>query len=297
MKTISIVIFLLLFGLSDGIGQDNFKLISYNIWNGFEWGKDSVRQKKLLSWMDSKKPDVVALQELCDYNDDKLIKDAKAWGHDYSVLLKTTGYSVGLTSKYPIVLKEKILEGMHHGAIHCSINGIEIFVVHLSPFKWEKRNAEADILIPRIERELKAGNKVVVCGDFNALSPSDADWYNIKGELLEKDRKSDEKNEHTENLRKGYFDYSVMSKFYGAGLFDNTYKFVRTGNDRISFPTQVFRKIETDKKKLIDRGIRIDYILTSYNLANQCIDTKIHNGPEAYYLSDHYPVDASFILD
>ncbi|EAR00980.1 endonuclease/exonuclease/phosphatase family protein [Maribacter sp. HTCC2170] len=297
MKVKPLVAFLFLFVLTNGIGQENFKLISYNIWNGFEWGKDTVRQEKLLSWMDSKKPDVVALQELCDYNDDKLTQDAKAWGHDYSVLLKTTGYSVGLTSKYPIVLKEKIIEGMHHGALHCSTNGFEIFVVHLSPSQWEKRSEEAEILSGIIDLEIKAGNKVLVCGDFNALSPADADWYNSRADLLQDARKRDEKNDQSENLREGNFDYSVMSKFYGVGLFDNASKFVGTGNDRISFPTQVFRKTETDKKKLIDRGTRIDYILTSYNLVNQCIDTKIYNGPEAYFLSDHYPVESSFILE
>lgn len=296
MKTKSMVLFLLLFGLVNGICQENFKLISYNIWNGFEWGKDTVRQGKLLSWMDSQKPDVVALQELCGYSDERLTREAKAWGHDYSVLLKTTGYSVGLTSKYPITLKEKIIDGMHHGALHCSTNGIELFVVHLSPFKWGKRNEEAEILIGRIDREIKAGNKVIVCGDFNALSPIDTEWYNSRAELLEDSRKSDEKNDHAENLREGNFNYSVMSKFYGAGLFDIGSKFVKAGNDRISFPTQVFRKNETDKKKLIDKGSRIDYILTNYNLVGQCIGAKIYNGPEAYYLSDHYPVEASFIL-
>lgn len=85
------------------------KVITYNIWNGFDWGKDDERRIALGSWLAAQNPDVVALQELCGYTDDKLQQDALQWGHQYSILLKTTGYPVGLASNRPIELVEKLL--------------------------------------------------------------------------------------------------------------------------------------------------------------------------------------------
>ncbi|MFT4567719.1 MAG: hypothetical protein ACI9FN_002686, partial [Saprospiraceae bacterium] len=125
------------------VNGDNLKVVTYNIWNGFDWGRDFERRSKVQIWMAQQKPDIVALQELCAYSDEKLNEDAKAWGHHHSALLKTTGYSVGLTSKYPIIIKEKIFEGMHHGALHCMSNGIDYLVVHLHPGSVKVRQEEA----------------------------------------------------------------------------------------------------------------------------------------------------------
>lgn len=296
MKKIFLTALLFLCSFLMGASQESLKVISYNIWNGFEFGKDSVRKENLINWMKGRSPDVVALQELCAYSDKKLEADANSWGHKHSVLLKKRGYSVGLTSKFPIEVKEKIFEGMHHGALHCQTKGIEIFVVHLSPFKWEVRNAEVDTLLKRISKEITLGKKVLVCGDFNALSPIDTDWYTPNTELLQKKRESDEQHKHVKNLQQGAFSFTAMSKFYGAGLFDVCAKYTEPGVDRISCPTQVFAKNAEDKKRLIRNGTRIDYILSSYNLIEKCTEATIHNGEETYLLSDHYPVEVVFQL-
>ena len=41
------------------------KVISYNIWNGFDFRKDVERKNNVIDWFVDQKPDVVALQELC----------------------------------------------------------------------------------------------------------------------------------------------------------------------------------------------------------------------------------------
>ena len=131
MKRLLLLLSIALLAIKPGFSQsqEQLKVISYNIWNGFDWGKDDARRAELQQWkVAGQQPDVVALQELCKYTPEKLKEDAKSWGHPYSVLLKTTGYSVGLTSRFPIELKEKILEGLHHGALHCQTNGIDFLV-------------------------------------------------------------------------------------------------------------------------------------------------------------------------
>ncbi len=40
----------------EGEGKTKLKVISYNIWNGFEYGKDSVRREKVIDWIDFKSP-------------------------------------------------------------------------------------------------------------------------------------------------------------------------------------------------------------------------------------------------
>ncbi|MCL3779541.1 hypothetical protein EMN47_03970 [Prolixibacteraceae bacterium JC049] len=277
--------------------QKQLKLISYNIWNGYEWGKDTLRKKQQIAWIKAQQSDIMAMQELCAYTDKKLQTDSKKWGHKHSVLLKESGYSVGLTSKYPIQLVEKITTGMHHGALHCIVKEIHVFVIHLSPFKWKKRSQEIDILSPKIKKLLNANEKVIVCGDFNALSPIDADWYNNNKALLRDRISSDNKHQHVENLRNQLFSYSEVAKTLGLGLYDVCTQFVPQGISRISCPTLVFAKTKEEEQSLIERSTRIDYILTSFNLAQHCRNAFIYNTRTTANLSDHYPVGAIFEMN
>ncbi|GAB3655900.1 hypothetical protein GCM10028791_27360 [Echinicola sediminis] len=279
------------------LAQSTIKVLSYNIWNGYDWGKDSLRRTQVLKWIDSRNTDIVAFQELCGYSDEKLTADAKYIGHEHSVLLKTSGYSVGVSSKYPIKIKERIFDNMHHGALHCEINGIQVFVVHLSPFSWEKRQTEADELLSRIKGLIANGEDVLVCGDFNALSPVDQNWYSDNKELLDRDLQSDQQHEHVKNQRMGLHDYSAMGKFLGAGLYDGIPAFVQNGKQRISNPTLVFAKNKREEEDLIKHGVRIDFILSSYGLANKCVSAEIINQGETIRLSDHYPVECVYQFD
>lgn len=270
------------------------KVITYNIWNGFDWGKDVDRKEKLVTWVKAQNPDVMALQELCGYTQEQLLIDAKKWGHNYAQILKTTGYSVGITSKKPIEVKGKIMEEMHHGALHCEIGGIDFMVIHFSPFSYKKRHAEAKIILDKLSKLSKDQNKYVVLGDFNALSPFDAHLYKNSATLISSKKESEAKHSHVRNLIDGELEYGVIGSFLGYPLIDVAQKFTLKLDDRISCPTQVF---ETEKGLgRHENSTRIDYILTSPFLAKQCIGSKVLNKEDTYYLSDHYPVIAEFQL-
>ncbi len=270
------------------------KVITYNIWNGFDWGKDINRKAKLVNWINTKKPDVVALQELCGYTQEQLQKDAKKWGHDYAEILKTSGYSVGITSNKPIEVKEKILENMHHGALHCKVDNIDFFVIHFSPFSHEKRREEAKIILNSLSKLSDKQDKYMVLGDFNALSPFDAHLYKNISELIENRKASEAQHSHVKNLLYGALEYGVMGAFLGYPLIDVTQKYTSTWDDRVSCPTQIFEK-EKEKGRP-KKSTRIDYILTSPFLAERCIKSEVLNKEDTYYLSDHYPVLAEFKL-
>ena len=161
-------------GFSKIIAQESdtkLNVMTYNIWNGFDWGKDTKRKSNWIKWIQSKNPDVLALQELCGYDENQLKADAAKWGHNYVKILKTRGYPVGLTSLKPIVIKERVIDDLWHGLLHCETFGIDFFVVHLSPADCDFRLKEANI-ITKMVNDSKSDNYIIL-GDFNAHSPFD----------------------------------------------------------------------------------------------------------------------------
>ncbi len=298
-KVIFVLGFFLMFFLGTQIsfGSDaskrTLKVISYNIWNGFDWGKDEVRRVRLIAWVKSQKPDIVALQELCGYTTEKLLEDAKKWGHNHAVILKTSGYPVGITSRKPIEVKEKIFEGMHHGALHCNTFKVDIFVIHFSPASYLKRREETKIILDRLEVVSRNSDSYMVLGDFNALSPFDADFYNINGPLLSRMRKRN--NGKSGNLFNDNLDYAVLSAFLAFPLMDVCQPFTQGILERGSFPGRVLGPVNGEsEEELVARLERIDFILASPELAEKCTKAIICNGKENWFLSDHYPVVVVF---
>ena len=282
--------------LSVGLcAQDkNLKVITYNIWNGFDFRKDIDRKNGVIDWLVDQKPDVLALQELCGYNQETLLEDAKKWGHNHAVILKDNCHSVGLTSVRPIVIKEKVLDGLWHGMLHCETFGIDFFVVHLSPKDRDFRVKESNIIISKIA---SIENKsFVVLGDFNSHSPFDGDIDLVSPEFLERIRMSDLNNKANNNLLDGEFDYSVMSSFMSYPLIDVTQRFVGS-QDRFTFPGEVLLKNYKSKESLEKNRRRIDFIMVSRELAKKCVNSTVHNDKETGLLSDHYPVVAEFKLN
>lgn len=270
-----------------------FKVMTYNIMDGYDHGKDKEREQKASDFIRSQKPDVVALQELVGFTEESLQEFAKSYGHDYSVLLKEKGYPVGLTSNKPIETKAKMLDSLWHGMLHAQTHGIDFFVVHLSPFDAEFRQREVRIITTYMKNNLSSDARYVVLGDFNSHSPFDAHLDDQRPILLERTRAGDAKKERYNNLLDGHFDYSVISRFLGYPLIDVTRRFV-TGEERFSYPTPILIGTWRKPGEIVRTRTRIDYILTSRNLARQVTAAEIINGGIVDELSDHFPVVAEF---
>ncbi|MFT6863198.1 MAG: exodeoxyribonuclease-3 [Akkermansiaceae bacterium] len=75
------------------------RVISYNTWYLFHKKKE---MKAGQNWLKRQTLDIVALQELTRINPEALQSLAESWSHKHSSLLKSSGFSVGLTSRYPI---------------------------------------------------------------------------------------------------------------------------------------------------------------------------------------------------
>jgi len=268
----------------------NLKVMTYNIWNGFDWGKDTVRKENWIRWIQDKNPDVLALQELCGYNEVKLKADAAKWGHPYVKILKTEGYPVGITSRQPITLKERVVEELWHGMLHCQAYGIDFFVVHLSPADSDFRLKEANAITKKV-KDCKS-EKYIILGDFNAHSPFDEELLEHNQHL--KNQYLQGKSDQYSNLRLGEFDYSVVSAFLALPAIDVTNRFIDV-TGRYTFPSPaLIGSYRKTMNNVIQTRERIDYVLTSPVISKSCTNVTIYNKGEAETFSDHYPVMAEF---
>lgn len=291
-RTLFFTVFILGYSLS-GFSQDevkSLKVMTYNIWNGFEWGKDSSRQKSLIQWVKEQKPDVLALQELCGYNEEKLRHDAAQWGHPYVQILKEGGYPTALTSKEPIEFIEKNVASFWHGLLHVKTFGIDFFVVHLSPADSDTRLRESKQIKSRIQ-ELQS-DAYLILGDFNTHSPLDAYWLESKKEL--KARMTGNDKEKYSNLRLGEFDYAPMSEFLSIPAIDLSLGKADL-EESFTFPTPALIGLyDQTTETIFQNRVRIDYILASPTLAKTCSNVKIFNHGATEMLSDHFPMMAEF---
>lgn len=258
----------------------NLRIITYNVWYGFS--KVPERKKTWIAWINEQHPDIVSLQELNGYTDQKLAEDAKSYGHAYSALLKEEGFPTGITSRYPIEDIQRIKEGFHHGLMRVKIQGIYFYVIHLHPSNWETRKAEINLILWNIEA-LSPDSKVILAGDFNTFSPLDSVYYThskLEPFFNDRDLLYEEKN-----LNNGKLDYSVIQKVMDFGLIDLEGRMRSTSyNFPGSFPTLIEKEGEHGEHR------RLDYIFASKNLVKKVTNANIITTDTTLILSDHLPV-------
>lgn len=266
------------------------KIVTHNVWYGFT-KKPEPRYTNWRKWMASEQPDVVALQELNGYTDEKLAADAKAWGHDYSVLLKEDGFATGITSKHPIADVARIREGMHHGLLRCRIEDLWFYVIHFHPSDYARRMEEASLLAKDIEQLGEDNPRIVLAGDFNGFSPVDRDHYESDPKLVPFFQMLDKRSPTARNLNNGQLDYGGIEAILSQRFVDTVARFRKPDEAFIgTFPTPLV----SDEDHGTDR--RLDYIFVSPNLVNQVTSAQILRNEQTELLSDHIPVAATISL-
>ena len=271
-------------------GKEKLRVISYNIWNGFE--HDASRRANFINWIKGQQPDILAMTELVGFTEKDLGQLASEYGHKYYAIVKEEGYPVGITSNEPITVVKKQMEGFWHGMLHVKTHGLDMIVTHLSPHDWKFRLKEAQMLTSYIQDNQL--DNCLVMGDFNAYSPFDADWVETHAQLIENMQKWDAEQETYRNMRDGRFDYSVLSKFLSIGLTDICRLYV-PADKRTTFPAAFLYGWQHGDTRLHGIGERLDYILVSPSLVSRCLDARIHNGIETEGISDHYPVSVDLV--
>ena len=309
MKTIALLMLIFIFGtqpvwcqtenntsnLERNIqsGTEKVHIMSYNIFNGFSGLGDTDRKDRFVQWIIEQDPEVLALQELVGIDEKELKALAKLYGHPYAVISKENGYPVGLTSKKPIELKNRVAKNLWHGMLHCKTYGIDFLVVHLSPSDWRYRLGEAKIITDYI-----AKNKLDSCmvmGDFNSHSPLDAGWLEQQSDLMLKLAVRDAKSQNNKNMNGSHFDYATISTFLSYPLIDVCHRYVAP-TERGTFPSRILTHFPKSDYRFSKLQERIDYIFVTESLQNDCLDAQIYNELDTEYLSDHYPIGVDISL-
>jgi endonuclease/exonuclease/phosphatase family metal-dependent hydrolase len=255
------------------------RVLSWNVLVGFQtvqqkgdpWSEGAVRRQKAFDFLAEAQPDIIGWQELNGWTPDGLVKATTPLGLVHGVLLKERSYDLGLSSRWPIRVVERRLKGMHHGYLHAQTNGIDIFVVHLSPSRHAHRLREIDLVMQRVEPLLAAKRRVLVMGDFNAASVQDDVLFGKVGMYWW--------NRWTypvDDVGRPVTD--VVQRALDGGLVD------------------LWVQERPADTPLFQARPRIDFILASPNLAAQCVDATWFDTDRHHVMSDHPPVMVDLAL-
>jgi exodeoxyribonuclease-3 len=278
-------IFKLLFMVGTIVSTINFsaqaqktpiKILSYNVLKGLQ--SDSLNMKRFVSWVIEKAPDIIFYQEMNGFTQHSLELFASKYEHPYAVIAKETGYSVAITSRYPIVNVQKVLDNMWHGYIYANIRGINVFALHLSPFVYKKRLLEVKQVIAHAAL-LPKNAPVLIAGDFNAYQARDSSNYTLKALAAQLKREANQSE--IRNLNLSRFDYSVTGEMELKGYSDAVNLFSNTFN--YTMPTKKYDAAFKSK-------IRIDYIWMNKVLKRKAESASVVYDQHTNEMSDHYPI-------
>ena len=260
------------------------KIISYNVYNGMKLDESEGKQK-YIEWAKAQDADIIAWQEMNFFTREKLEKFAASYGHKYAILLKESPedaafFPVAITSKYPIINVNKVVDNLWHGALYADIGNYHFVITHMNPFWTAKRIDEINLIIDSIKYSRDPKGKWIIAGDLNSFSPADKSDYD-KSTLLEDIKEKQKKRPILENLVDGKLSYTVQQNLLDAGFIDalkiKHKEFVATA------PTKVFY----DQASV---PLRYDYIYVSPPLKNNVIDVEVIKDDFTDKYSDHYPV-------
>lgn len=271
-----------MFASFSAIAQNkNLKIISYNVYVGMSADKTEGK-KEFAEWFKQQNPDIVALQEVTNFTQASLEKLAHSYGHPYAVLLvEGEKYPVAITSKYPITNVKKVIDNMDRGFIQANIQGQTFIVLHLSPFDYQTRRNEVDLILANIKNNPAIKNWVVM-GDFNSFAPVDSLAY-ADGKLIANLKKYEQKYAPIRKLVDNKIDYYVINRMNQSGFYDALKLFHK------DFIKTVHPK-HFEPVGLPDVPTRIDFVFVSKGLKKNIKSAEVLVDEFTDAHSDHYPM-------
>jgi exodeoxyribonuclease-3 len=251
------------------------------------WNVNSlkVRLPQVLSWLESRQPDVLALQETKLTDENFPVEALKAVGYQVAFSGQKTYNGVALLARSEIidtVTDPAGLEDAQRRILAGTVNGVRIvnlYVVNGEAVDSEKYAYKLDWLRRVhvwLKVELAAHPRMVVLGDFN-IAPDDRDVHDPeawRGEVLCSEPERD-----------------ALRRMLDLGFADCFRLRVQPEQQFSWFDYRAasFRR---------NRGLRIDLILASASLLQQCRHSSIDLEPRGWERpSDHAPVIAEFQID
>jgi exodeoxyribonuclease-3 len=250
------------------------KVMTWNIKTG-----GGTRTAAILAVLQRQRPDLLALQELRDFerHDHRRMRDvAGALGMTAHLAPSAFGQPVAILVRPPWSMEHPraVRWRLHHAAasavVPTAAGPLTVVSTHLNPFSPYRRMREARWLAARYAPTRRL---VLLAGDLNALDP-DTDHAGALARLHPMFRRR-----HL--AADGSADTRAIAAFADAGFVD----LWRGGGDPHTAPTTAGGGPEFS-------GMRLDYLLASRDLASRACSARVIRGDETEYASDHYPVTA-----
>ncbi|MER7417422.1 endonuclease/exonuclease/phosphatase family protein [Micromonospora peucetia] len=264
-------------------------------WNIRTGGRDSGgadRRDLLVRVVTAERPDVLALQELRDFDSGAVLADfAGRVGMRPHLARSCFGQPVAVLLRPPlrVLAATRVRRPFHHAAqrvtVATSAGPLTVLSVHLDPYSGLRRRVEAGWVAAALRRA--PGTLGLLAGDLNTLDPL-ADHSDRIARLpaayrrrhLRRDGRTVETRAVARLLAAGLVDlYAAAAGRSGTG----------TPDGGLTAPTRHGGGAEFS-------GMRLDYLLGTVALAGRLRDCRVLRGGESEYASDHYPVVAELDL-
>ena len=242
----------------------------------------NVRKPHVVEWLRSAEPDVLVLQEIKQVTEKFPVDDLQAIGYHSIASGQKTYNGVAVISKTPAtdpVFDFPDLDDPQRRVLASTVGDVRIIDLYIpngsevGSEKYEYKLGWLASLHRLVEAEMRKHEKLVVLGDFN-IAPADEDVHDPEswGEAILCSPK----------------ERAALTGLLDLGL------------------TDVFRKFEHPEKTFSwwdyraagfrrNAGLRIDLILTSDAMTEQCTASYVDKEPRAWERpSDHAPVVAEF---
>ena len=246
------------------------------------WNVNSlkVRLPHVLLWLEKTKADILVLQETKVMDENFPSEEIQAAGYQVVYSGQKTYNGVAILCNENNLIEDVItdipdLDDPQRRILAATINGIRIlnlYVVNGSEVGSEKFAYKLDWLekvTSWVEEQAKIHKKMIILGDFN-IAPSDRDVHNPKS--------------WHERILCSTPERQALKKLLSIGFFDSFRLFEQEDN---TYSWWDYRSGGFDK----NMGLRIDLILVSRLLEEQCISSYVDPEPRGWERpSDHAPV-------
>ena len=247
------------------------------------WNVNSlkVRLPQVLQWLEANPVDVLCLQET-KLTDDKFpVAEIAAAGYQVAFTGQKTYNGVAILSRLPItdvVKNNPLFDDAQQRIIAATIDGIRIVCAYIpngqtvDSDKYQYKLKWLEALRSWLEQEHKAHPKLALLGDYN-IAPADADVHDPalwEGQVLCSDA-----------------ERAAFDRLINLGLKDAFRLFPQEPK---GFSWWDYRQLAFR----LNKGLRIDHILLSAELAQRCTACTIDRAPRKWEQpSDHAPVIAT----
>jgi exodeoxyribonuclease-3 len=248
------------------------------------WNVNSlkVRLPQVLQWLEYAKPDVLALQEIKQVNEDFPLAEIQAAGYSAVCSGQKTYNGVAILSREPLQDTATDIDGLDDpqrrilAATVGKLRILNLYVVNGQEVDSEKYHYKLEWLrhiSAYIKAELQRHPQMVILGDFN-ITPEDRDVHDPEA--------------WREKILCSTRERGALQSILALGFSDTFRRFEQAAG---SFSWWDYRAAAFRR----NLGLRIDLILASHALAERCRAAGIDKQPRSWERpSDHVPVWAEF---